>query len=82
MVWFTADFHLGHTNIIRYCGRPFASASEMDEEILARVNECVKPEDELYFLGDFCIGGPKVALAYRQRIRCKRIYLYWGIMTA
>ena len=59
MVWFTADFHLGHSNIIRYCERPFASAAEMDEEILVRMNECVKPDDELYFLGDFCMGCPQ-----------------------
>jgi calcineurin-like phosphoesterase family protein len=78
MVWFTADFHLGHSNIIRYCEGPFSSTTEMDEEILSRVNESIKPEDELYFLGDFCIGGPKVALAYRQRIRCKRIYFVLG----
>ena len=50
MVWFTADFHLGHSDIIRYCGRLFVSAVEMAEEILARVNESAKPEDELYFL--------------------------------
>lgn len=24
--WFTADLHFGHTNIIRYCERPFADA--------------------------------------------------------
>jgi calcineurin-like phosphoesterase family protein len=23
-VWFTADTHIGHRNIIRYCKRPFA----------------------------------------------------------
>ena len=22
-IWFTADLHLGHQNIIRYCDRPF-----------------------------------------------------------
>jgi calcineurin-like phosphoesterase family protein len=27
-VWFTADLHFGHGNIIRYCQRPFLSAEE------------------------------------------------------
>ncbi len=29
--WFTAGFHLGRANIIRYCNRPLSSAVEMDE---------------------------------------------------
>jgi calcineurin-like phosphoesterase family protein len=29
-VWFTADLHLGHANIIRYCLRPFLSPEEED----------------------------------------------------
>lgn len=77
-VWFSADFHFGHSNIIRYCDRPFGSAAEMDEAILDRVNESVKADDELYFLGDFCIGGPKVAAAYRQKIRCKKVHFILG----
>lgn len=76
--WFTSDFHLGHTNIIRYCNRPFANAAEMDEAILARLNESVKTGDHLYFLGDFCMGGPKTALAYRKRIRCAKIHFILG----
>jgi calcineurin-like phosphoesterase family protein len=76
--WFTADFHLGHSNIIQYCNRPFAHTTEMDAAILARLNAVVKAEDELYYLGDFCMGGPKVALAYRERIRCRRIYFILG----
>jgi len=29
-------------------------------------------------LGDFCMGGPTAALAYRHRLRCKRIYFILG----
>ena len=55
-VWFTADFHLGHKNIIRYCNRPFDTVEEMNRTIIDRLNSLVKTNDILYFLGDFCIG--------------------------
>ena len=29
-VWFTADLHLGHGDILRFCQRPFLSASEQE----------------------------------------------------
>ena len=29
-VWFTADLHLGHANIIKYCNRPFLSPEEQE----------------------------------------------------
>ena len=32
-VWFTADLHLGHANIIKFCSRPFLSP---EEQALAR----------------------------------------------
>ena len=51
-VWFTADFHFGHNDIIRYCNRPFRSVEEMDQTILDRLNASVKANDILYFLGD------------------------------
>ena len=66
--WFTSDFHLGHRNIIRYCSRPFASVEEMDAAILANLNKLVGADDVLYFLGDFCLGGPDQARRYRDRI--------------
>ena len=57
-IWFTADLHLGHTNIIKYCNRPFSSVDEMDEELITRWNECINPTDIVYHLGDFCFGNP------------------------
>ena len=69
--WFTSDFHLGHRNIIRYCNRPFHSTDEMDAAILDNLNNCVHQNDILYFLGDFCMGGPSPAARYRDRIVCR-----------
>src|SRR5580704_742356 len=76
--WFTADFHLGHTNIIRYCSRPFATVEEMDQAIVERLNASVKPNDVLYFLGDFCMGNQIRVRAYRRRIECKKIFAVPG----
>jgi len=76
--WFTSDFHLGHQNIIRYCNRPFQSTGEMDEVILANLNSRVRQSDVLYFLGDFCMGGPHQARLYRDRIVCRYIHVVEG----
>jgi calcineurin-like phosphoesterase family protein len=53
--FFTSDEHYGHTNIIKYCGRPFKSAEEMDEEIIKRHNEVVGSDDVVFHLGDFTL---------------------------
>ena len=55
-LFFTSDTHFGHTNILKYCNRPFTNIQEHDEEIVKRWNEVV-PEDGIVFhLGDigFC----------------------------
>lgn len=58
MLYFTADLHLGHENIIRYCHRPFANVAEMDEELIDNWNSCIKKDDTVFYLGDFCFGNP------------------------
>jgi calcineurin-like phosphoesterase family protein len=51
--FFTADQHFGHGGALGFYRRPFASVGEMDEAMVARWNESVGPEDEVWHLGDF-----------------------------
>lgn len=52
-IWFTSDTHFGHANIIRFCDRPFKNVGEMNEALVANWNKVVKPDDEVYHMGDF-----------------------------
>ena len=95
--WFTADYHLGHANIMKYCGRTcfmtkkdlaiynkvkdlsqeeqkkFKISEEslacMNKGIIRNHNERIKPEDTVFFLGDFCFknsSGGKVGEGLRN----------------
>lgn len=59
MIWFTADTHFGHEEILndprRGTNRPFKSVQEMDEALIENWNVCVKPDDMIYVLGDFAV---------------------------
>ncbi len=62
MIFFIGDPHFGHTNIIKYCNRPFASVEEMNEAIVHNWKVTVHLDDFIYFLGDFCLNGTYVPL--------------------
>ena len=55
--WFTADLHLGHGNIIKYCNRPYKDVEHMNERLIANINDRCRTDDILYHLGDFCTYG-------------------------
>lgn len=55
MIWFTADWHLGHHNIIKYANRPFQDVREMNNLILKNYKEMVQEDDDVYFLGDLTL---------------------------
>lgn len=55
-VWFTADHHLSHANVIRHGGRPFATVEQMNESLIQAWVDRVKPGDRVYHLGDVTWG--------------------------
>lgn len=52
-VFFIADTHFGHKNIIEYENRPFKDIYEMDKIIINNWNKTVKAQDKVFVLGDF-----------------------------
>ena len=60
-LFFTADQHFGHANILKYealsrvtpYGQTFASVEAMDKALIEHWNSVVSPEDTVYSLGDF-----------------------------
>ena len=77
MDWFTADPHLGHFNIIKYCNRPFQGVDEMGNVIIDNINERVRKEDRLFVLGD--IASKEVYVKdFVERVACKNIFVVPG----
>ena len=56
-VYFTSATHFNHTNIIRFCSRPFKDVEHMNESHITNWNRVVGPEDIVFHLGDFCLDG-------------------------
>ena len=63
--FFTSDTHFGHSNIIKYCARPFSNTEEMDKVLIENWNKKVPKDGIVYHLGDFAWG----TINYWERIR-------------
>ena len=58
MIWLTSDYHFYHNKDFVYEARGFATVEEMNSAIVERHNSMVKPDDDVYVLGDLLMGGP------------------------
>lgn len=54
MIYYTGDQHFGHSNIIRFCNRPFVTVAEMDEALIKNWNNVVSNDDMIIFLVIWC----------------------------
>jgi calcineurin-like phosphoesterase family protein len=57
-LFFTADTHFGHKNVMKYCNRPFSSVEEMNDSIINTWNSVVGELDTVVHLGDFSFLKP------------------------
>lgn len=71
-VFLVSDTHFGHAGVCRFMRndgvtklRPWDDPAEMDEEMVRRWNERVRPNDKVYHLGDVVINRKSLATLAR-----------------
>lgn len=75
-VYFTADPHYGHANILKYTNRPFTNVMEMDKALIDNHNSVVGKNDHVYILGDFSFyDGPDLKERYFDKLNGKKILI-------
>ena len=63
MIFYIADWHYNHANILAYDNRPFKTVEEMNTALVERWNSVVTPTDTVYVLGDMFWGGEAKAVS-------------------
>lgn len=56
MIYYIADLHLHHKNILHMSHRPFADLEEMHQVIKQNWNAVVSEQDDVYIIGDVSFG--------------------------
>jgi calcineurin-like phosphoesterase family protein len=75
----STDWHLGHKQPFIWQKRGYNSVDEHDTALINKVNELVGPDDNLFYLGDFCLNTDEARFeSYLDRINCQNIHLIWG----
>ena len=71
-VFLTSDTHFGHAGVCRFTEadgitkiRPWTDPDEMDEEMVKRWNDRVRPNDKVYHLGDVVINRKSLKTLHR-----------------
>ena len=71
-VFLTSDTHFGHAGVCRFTEadgitkiRPWTDPDEMDEEMVRRWNDRVRPNDKVYHLGDVVINRKALKIMHR-----------------
>lgn len=78
-IFVTSDNHYFHKNIMKFCPqtRPFTDIGDMTEKMILAHNRVVRPEDDVYFLGDFSFGNATQTRDVIHRLN-GRLHLVYG----
>lgn len=72
-IWITSDWHFMHDREFIWGARGFQSIEEMNETIIANHNSIVTDEDDVYVLGDLCLGGGESSMIFRNQALIGRL---------
>ena len=59
---YISDWHYGHGNILAFDNRPFTNIEQMNQALVERWNDAVRPGDVVYVLGDMFWCGTDVSV--------------------
>ena len=71
-VWMTADLHLCHANVIRYCNRPFANVTQMNEHLVSQTQK-IRDGEWLVIVGDVAMGEHQLTMEWIRRIPGRKV---------
>ena len=70
-IWFTSDTHFYHNKEFLWGGRGFNSPDEMVEKFIQNWNSVVKPNDEVYHLGDVMLNDTEKGIEALKKLNGK-----------
>lgn len=76
-IFLTSDLHFGHQREFLYGPRGFNTIQEHDEAVIARWNETVQEDDDVYVLGDLMLNDNEHGLECLRQLK-GRIHLVRG----
>ena len=69
MIYYIADMHFGHTNVLRFDNRPFPDTAQMDDTLIQNWNGRVTSDDTVYVLGDAFWKNEENSIRIMERLR-------------
>ena len=72
-IFVSSDYHFNHDREFIWKARGFNSVDEMNEAIIERHNSVVAPEDDIYILGDICLGGGVPGITAKNQALIERL---------
>lgn len=77
MIYFTADTHFNHNNVLKYERNQFKTIKEHNDFIMSVIKNTIKDGDVLYHLGDFSMGVelPTDIVKEFKSLPCKKILI-------
>ena len=69
MIYYIADMHFGHTNVLRFDNRPFSDTAQMDDTLIQNWNERVADDDTIYILGDAFWKNEENSIQIMERLQ-------------